>query len=90
MALILPGAVCSIKVVENNGVRHAHMPNFVEEMMGQGMASDYAAIQELSQKVYDIVSSAREIKVTTPAGTDLVAEFDKKYKWVISDGDIKP
>ncbi len=79
-----------IDVAQNNGVRHAHMPNFIEDMMSQGMAADYEAIQVLCKKVYDIVAGAKEIRVTTPAGTDLVAEFENKYKWVISDGDIRP
>ncbi|MDJ0763915.1 MAG: aminopeptidase [Myxococcota bacterium] len=79
-----------LKVAEKNNLRHAHMPNFVEEMMSQGMASDYAEIQALSKKVYDIVSQAKEIRITTPAGTDFTATFDPRYKWVISDGHITP
>lgn len=79
-----------LKIVENSIIRHGHMPNFTEEMMGQGMAADYAKIQELSKKVYDIVATAKEIRVTTPVGTDVTARFDPKYKWVVCDGNIKP
>jgi leucyl aminopeptidase (aminopeptidase T) len=64
------------------------MPNFIERMMSEGMASDYDQIQALSKKVYDIVASAKEIRVTTPAGTDLTAKFDPKYRWIVSDGNI--
>lgn len=79
-----------IKTVERCKLRHAHMPNFIEAMMSQGMASDYDAIQKLSKQVFDIVSPAKAIRVTTPAGTDFVAEFSQNYKWIISDGDIRP
>jgi hypothetical protein len=64
------------------------MPNFIERMMSEGMASDYDQIQALSKKVYDIVAPAKEIRITTPAGTDLTAKFDPKYKWIVSDGNI--
>jgi len=79
-----------VKKVDELGLRHAHMPNFVEEMMSTGMAADYAEIQRISKQVYDVVHDAREIRVTTPAGTDMKARFDPKYRWIISDGDIRP
>jgi len=79
-----------VKKVDEFGLRHAHMPNFIEEMMSTGMASDYAEIQRISRQVYDVVHAAKEIRVTTPAGTDMTARFDPKFKWIISDGNIRP
>ncbi|MBN1282808.1 MAG: aminopeptidase, partial [Proteobacteria bacterium] len=79
-----------LKITEEFKVRHGHMPNFTEQMMSQGMSADYAKIQELSKKVYDIVNRAKKIWVKTPAGTDATFEFDGKLKWIICDGDIKP
>jgi aminopeptidase len=79
-----------IKIVEEKSIRHGHMPGFTEIMMSQGMGADYSKIQELSAKVNGIVSKAKEIRVTTPAGTDATFAFDSKYKWVICDGNIKP
>lgn len=78
-----------LKIVDERKVRHGHMPNFIEDMMSQGMAADYAKIQEISKKVYDIVSKAKEIHVTTTAGTDVTARFDQRYKWIVSDGNIR-
>ncbi|MFH1264019.1 MAG: aminopeptidase [Pseudomonadota bacterium] len=75
-------------VVEKNHVRHGHMPGFTEEMMSQGMASDYRVIQEISKKVYDIVSKAAEIRVTTKNGTDVTAKFSPKRKWIVADGRV--
>lgn len=78
-----------LKIVEEKKIRHGHMPGFNEKIMKQGMGADYAKIQEISAKVADIVKNAKEIRVTTSAGTDVTATFDTKYKWVICDGDIK-
>jgi aminopeptidase len=75
-------------IVNTYRIRHAHMPGFTEIMMSQGMASDYDAIAKLSQRVFDCVSQAKTIRVTTPSGTDLTAEFDPAIRWVISDGQI--
>jgi leucyl aminopeptidase (aminopeptidase T) len=78
-----------LKVVEEHKLRHGHMPNFIEDMMSQGMAADYTKIQEISKKVYNLASKAKQIRVTTSGGTDVTATFDQKYKWVICDGNIK-
>lgn len=77
-----------IRRVEECGVRHAHMPDFTEEMMGTGMAADYGEIRRLSREVYRSVSRARRIRVTTPAGTDLTATFGPAIRWVVTDGDF--
>lgn len=79
-----------IEAVEKHGLRHAHMPNFTREIMCQGMATDYSLVQRLSRKVYNIVSKAQQIRVTTPAGTDLIVNFTPRYKWKICDGRISP
>lgn len=79
-----------LKIVEGNDVRHAHMPNFIERMMSEGMASDYELIQSICEKLHGIVTGADAIRVTTPGGTDLTAKFDAKYRWVISSGIVKP
>ncbi len=78
-----------IDIVEKNGIRHGHMPNFSEEMMSTGMAANYEEIQAICRKVYDIVVKAKEIRVTTPAGTDLTATFTPERKWMISDGHLR-
>ncbi len=79
-----------IEVIERYQLRHAHMPGFTAQMMGEGMAADYAQIQDLSYRVHAIVNQARQIHVTTAAGTDLLAQFDPNLKWIISDGRITP
>lgn len=77
-----------LELIDRKMLRHGHMIGFTEIMMSQGMAADYAKIQEVSKKVYDVVCKAKEIRVTTQIGTDFSALFDPNYKWIISDGNI--
>ncbi|MFH1769931.1 MAG: aminopeptidase [archaeon] len=76
-------------VEANEKLRHAHMPGINSELMKTGMAADYGKIQTLTAKVEEIVSQADYIRVTSPAGTDLMVTFNPDYKWLISDGNIK-
>ena len=80
-----------LKVVDSSpALRHGHMINIGPEVMEQGMSADYDVVQKLSRKVWEIVSNARAIRVTAPAGTDFVARFNPSWRWVISDGQITP
>jgi aminopeptidase len=80
-----------IEAVEANPkLRHAHMISITPQIMADGMCSDYAEIQRVSKLVYEKVKDAREIRVTTPRGSDLTARFHPEWKWLICDGDIQP
>ncbi|MDQ7824583.1 MAG: aminopeptidase [Candidatus Eremiobacteraeota bacterium] len=77
-----------IKIAERRKLRHGHMPNITDLLMTTGMAVDYAKVQEISRKVFEMVKKARFIKVTTPSGTDFTAEFHPGWRWLVSDGHI--
>jgi leucyl aminopeptidase (aminopeptidase T) len=80
-----------LEIVEaNKKLRHAHMPGIDDTLMTTGMAVDYAAVQEMCRKVYDIVDTAGTISVTNLAGTDITATFNPDWNWIISDGLIRP
>jgi len=68
------------------GVRHAHMPTITAKSMREGMCADYRQVHELTLRVYEIVRRARSIRVTSPNGTDVVAGFDEKLKWIPMGG----
>ena len=53
---------------------------------GTGHAADYRIVDRISQKVIDTVRTAREIRATTPAGTDLRAELNPAYRWIKTSG----
>ncbi len=67
-------------------VRHAHMVGITPQMMREGMAVDYRQIAKVTMAIYERVRTAREIRVTSPEGTDLVARFHPDYKWIPSPG----
>ncbi|MFH1830834.1 MAG: aminopeptidase [Pseudomonadota bacterium] len=77
-----------VAAIKKHKLRHAHMPGLTREIMSQGMAADYSQIQRLSLAIYNIVFGAKEIRVTSKAGTVAVFNFDKKYPWIVDDGDI--
>lgn len=78
-----------LALITDHGIRHAHMPGFTRQMVEQGMASDYARIQDISHRIHDVVAKASELRVTSPSGTDLKISLGKNYKWVVCDGNIK-
>ncbi len=80
-----------IKAIEaSKKLRHAHMIGITEEIMCDGMCSDYIEIQRVSKLVYERVKDAKAIRVATERGCDFTAEFSPSLKWTISDGNIPP
>lgn len=76
-------------VEKNERLRHAHMPGINDELMTTGMSVDYSKVQEMCDKVAEIVKKASQITVTTPAGTDFTVNLNPNYKWKISNGLIR-
>ena len=77
-------------VVNRRRIRHAHMVNINRQIMLEGMRADFAKVDRISVKVVELVSRARVIRAKTPAGTDLVAELNPKYRWLKTSGIISP
>lgn len=53
------------------GARAASMPMLTEEMMMRALAVDYNKIKESCDRFSAILTEAKEVHLTTPAGTDL-------------------
>ncbi len=70
-----------------NKVRYAHMPNVTKKVFCDSVGVDYDRIWEFTDKVYSKVSKAKQIRVVSDKGTDLV--FSKFNKWVKSDGNLR-
>ncbi|MEW5870686.1 MAG: aminopeptidase [Chloroflexota bacterium] len=68
------------------GARHAHMPTITAQIMREGMRLDYNQVSELTLRVYEIVRHAKTIHVTSPDGTDILARFDEKLRWLPMNG----
>jgi leucyl aminopeptidase (aminopeptidase T) len=77
-------------VVNRRHMRHAHMVNITKEIMTHGMRADFIEVDRISQHVWKRAGAAREIRATTPAGTDIVATMNPAYKWIKTSGIITP
>jgi aminopeptidase len=76
------------EVVTRKRIRHAHMVNINKQIMVEGMRADYRKVDQISRKVWALARSARQIRARTPAGTDVVAELNPKYRWLKTSGII--
>jgi aminopeptidase len=77
-------------VVNRRKLRHAHMVNINRQIMMEGMRADFHKVDEISQRVRSIASSASSIRARTAAGTDVTASISPKYKWIKTSGMISP
>jgi aminopeptidase len=75
-------------VVNRKKIRHAHMVNIEKKIMLEGMRADFQKVDELTLRVMNIVNRARQIRATTPAGTDITADLTSTYKWIKTSGII--
>jgi leucyl aminopeptidase (aminopeptidase T) len=73
-------------VVNRHRLRHGHMVGITKRIMREGMRADFAAVDALSERLIARARKASEIRVTSPAGTDLVASFSPKLKWIKTSG----
>ena len=66
------------------------MVNITPQIMREGMRADFAKVDRLSTQVLEIVRQAREIRATSPAGSDFTATLTSRYRWVKTSGLISP
>lgn len=71
-----------------DGVRGATLPGITEAVFEAGVAADYETIAAESQRVYEAVSDAAEVRVTTPAGTDVTFGVETR-EWHQDTGQIQ-
>jgi leucyl aminopeptidase (aminopeptidase T) len=69
--------------------RLGHMVGVNDIIMKTGMCVDYDKVATITNRLFDMVSKAKEIKVTSPAGTDFTATFDSGMKWIPCTGIIE-
>jgi leucyl aminopeptidase (aminopeptidase T) len=53
------------------GARIATLPGITEDIMTRALLADYEAIAERTMRVVKAMSGAKNVRVTTPAGTDI-------------------
>jgi aminopeptidase len=67
-------------------VRHGHMIGIDEQLMTEGMCADYDEVFSLTNQVYDLVRNAKSIHVISAKGSDVMATFNKDWKWIPCHG----
>ena len=77
-------------IVNRRKMRHAHMVNIDRRIMLEGMLADFDEVDRISTQVWQMASTAREIRATNPAGTDIVGRFSPHLKWIKTSGIISP
>lgn len=75
-------------VVDANKIRHAHMVNITKQIMLEGMRADYSEVDNISQRLIEKARRAKKILVKSDNGTDMIAEFTDKIKWLKTSGII--
>jgi leucyl aminopeptidase (aminopeptidase T) len=73
-------------LVANLKVRHGHMVGITPDLMVDGMRADYEQVYRRTMQVYEIVKSAKTIRVTNPKGTEVTATFSPALKWYPCNG----
>lgn len=67
------------------GARVATLPGITEEVFTTGLTADYDEIKQHCKAVYEQVSGASEVRVTTPKGTDITFEPGER-EWLQDTG----
>lgn len=62
----------------DNGARVATLPGITEEIFTTSMLADYEGIKARSERLYELLSDAEQVHVTSPSGTDI--RFDVYMK----------
>ena len=78
------------EVVNRQRIRHGHMVNINKQIMKEGMRADFRKVDEISVRVRDIASAAHSIRASSPAGSDVIAQFNPQYRWIKTSGIINP
>ncbi len=86
----LGSRIAMTAVVNRQGIRHGHMVNIDRQVMTEGMRADFLEVDRLSSWLIAKARTARQIRVTSRGGTDLVATFAPHLKWVKTSGIITP
>jgi leucyl aminopeptidase (aminopeptidase T) len=75
-------------VVNRRRMRHAHMVNIERRIMLEGMRANFEEVDRISTRVCRLASSAREIRATNAAGTEITGLFSPRLKWLKTSGII--
>lgn len=77
-----------IKVVEDHGVRYAHMIGITGEIMVQSMRADFDEVYALGDRLLAFARPARKALIKSALGTDLTVTLSPNLRWQNTGGKI--
>jgi aminopeptidase len=86
----LASRMAMFEVIRHQRIRHAHMVGIDRQIMLEGMRADFREVDRLSTWLLEKARPAREIRVTSKAGTEIVATLSPHLKWLKTSGLITP
>ncbi len=90
----LPGELKSrlqiLGAASEHKLKHAHIIGLSREYFIEGLAADYRTVRDLQEKIVERLEASSELRLTSPAGTDLVAPLPMETPWICLSGIIKP
>jgi len=79
-----------LDIVIEHRLRHAHMPSISEPVFVDGLSMDYRLVSRFIGRLVGALETASEIRMTSPAGTDLVCLCATPPRMEKLDGLITP
>ena len=79
-----------LEIVARKNLRHAHLIAVSADAFRTGMRADYHAVDALQDRVLGALSTASHVRVTSPGGTALDVTLEPTFRWVKSNGLIRP
>ncbi len=86
----LASRMAMFEVVQRKRIRHAHMVSIDRQIMLEGMRADFLEVDRLSSWLLAKARPAREIRVISKAGTEIVVTLSPRLKWLKTSGIITP
>lgn len=60
-----------------------------EVFLKSAFCMDILELKEITEKLCEYMKTVQSVRITSPAGTDIILDFDDKYNWIASTGFAK-
>ena len=72
------------------GARGQTWPEVTEDMMLRTFLTDYEKLSKFTQRVADTLSKAKEVRLTSPSGTDVTISFEGREALIVDGISTEP
>jgi len=75
--------------MHSSSIKHINMPGLTYAVLESAFQKDPQPVWDLSRRVYEAVSTARQIELRGSNGTNATFQFARELTWVNLDGDFR-